>query len=364
MLNEIAPGVWYLPVLMSNVYFIGKAGESWLLVDAGVPGGTFRIRAAAEQTFGRPPEAIILTHGHFDHVGALPDLADYWGVPIYAHRLEAPFLTGRSDYPEPDPTVGGFMAQTSRLFPHGGYDFGDRVRLLPEDGSVPYAEEWRSVATPGHTSGHISLFRESDRTLIAGDALITVNQENAAKLFSQVREFRNPPAYLTQNWYQARESVIKLASLRPATIAAGHGLPMAGENLADELAQFASSFRPPATGRYVKAPVRVDNTGAVVWAPPAPHDPVPMYAAGIALAAASGAVLMLAGGTKKRRKQHITPGDVIKPWTTWGILSEPASYRVEPRLTTSQYDALGVQDQPVAHNVEKTSEPAEGEWLP
>ena len=54
---------------------------------------------------GAPPEAIVLTHGHFDHAGSALQLAEYWDVPIYAHRLEMPYLTGKADYPPPDPTI-------------------------------------------------------------------------------------------------------------------------------------------------------------------------------------------------------------------------------------------------------------------
>ena len=66
------------------------------------------------------PEAIFLTHGHFDHAGNASALSDLWGVPIYAHPMELPYLTGRSDYPPPDPTVGGAIAMMSRVLPHGG----------------------------------------------------------------------------------------------------------------------------------------------------------------------------------------------------------------------------------------------------
>lgn len=297
-LNEIAPGVWYLPIVMANVYFLGEKNGPWVLVDAGVRGGGWRIKQAAMETFGQAPECIILTHGHFDHVGGLPQLAQEWNVPVYAHALETPFLNGSADYPPPDPTVGGFMAQMSRVFPHSGIDLGIHLRTLPADKSIPGAPEWRWLHTPGHTSGHISLFRDADHALVAGDAVITINQENAAKLISQAREFRNPPRYLTQDWGAAARSIHQLAGLRPHLVATGHGLPVAGEWVADELDRFAANFAPPDHGRYVNTPVQADEYG-ILYVPPAPPDPLPMYAAGVGLAAAAGVLFYAATRRKK-----------------------------------------------------------------
>ena len=118
--NEIAPGVGWLQLPIVNVYFAGRPGGGpWVLVDTGLPGSGAPIRRAAEALFGdRPPEAIVLTHGHFDHRGAAAELAGSWDVPIYAHRLELPYLTGRSDYPPPGP--------------HGRRRFGHpRLTVLP-----------------------------------------------------------------------------------------------------------------------------------------------------------------------------------------------------------------------------------------
>src|SRR3954467_8923245 len=87
-----------LRVMIVNVAFVGRPGDpnDWVLVDAGLHGSAGKIRAAAEQRFGVGcrPKAIVLTHGHFDHVGALRTLADEWDVPVYAHELEFPYLTG------------------------------------------------------------------------------------------------------------------------------------------------------------------------------------------------------------------------------------------------------------------------------
>ena len=96
--ERVAPDVFRLRTLMVNVYFIRDAASGeWVLVDTGMPGFAGAIRREAERLFGTRPRAILLTHGHMDHVGAVRQLARTWGVPVYAHPLELPYLTGRSN---------------------------------------------------------------------------------------------------------------------------------------------------------------------------------------------------------------------------------------------------------------------------
>src|SRR3954469_10843690 len=109
-LHEVAPDIAGLRQLMVNVYFIGEPGSAeWTLVDAGLYGSAGPILREVAKRFGpdAKPRNILLTHGHFDHVGALETLAHHWQVDVFAHSLELPYLTGRSSYPPPDPTVGG-----------------------------------------------------------------------------------------------------------------------------------------------------------------------------------------------------------------------------------------------------------------
>lgn len=293
--NRIAPGVYYIPAAMANVYAVGHPGEPWVLIDAGVPGTAGHIRRSVAGIYGRHsrPEAILLTHGHFDHVGALKQLAAEWDVPIYAHRMEAPYLTGRSPYPPPDPTVGGFMAQLSRTFPRGPIDVSNRLRLFSDiDDAAPHASGWRVIETPGHTPGHVSFFREEDRVLIAGDAFTTINQESPGRLITQKQEFRWPPIYLTQDWDQATASIHRLSGLRPTTIVAGHGLPMTGPTIPSEFEEFATNFRRPFKGRYVDQPAVADERG-VIALPPRRPDPLPEIVAGTAALALTGAAAYL-----------------------------------------------------------------------
>lgn len=267
---HVAPGITGLKIVFVNVYLVSEPGSnSWVLVDAGLKGSATRIRKAAEAQFGEGsrPTAILLTHGHFDHVGALHELAAEWNVPIYAHPMELPYLTGQSSYPPPDPTVGGgAMAYLSWLYPKGPINLGSRVRPYPEDGSIPGLPGWRLIHTPGHTAGHVSFFRESDRVLIAGDAFVTRKPESAVAVITDKQEVHGPPAYFTSDWRAAQWTVENLASLRPAVAATGHGVPMQGRLLEVELETLAKNFGKlavPAQGRYVPIPAQTDENGIV-----------------------------------------------------------------------------------------------------
>jgi glyoxylase-like metal-dependent hydrolase (beta-lactamase superfamily II) len=271
--QEIADGVYRLRTMMVNVYFVRAAAPPvWALIDAGLPGFGRSVRAQAERIFGTRPASIFLTHGHFDHIGALPWLADEWGVPIYAHPLELPYLTGRSPYPPPDPTVGGgTQSWLSPLFPRRPIDLGSRIHMLPPGGDVPGLPEWRWVRTDGHAPGHVSFFRERDRTLIAGDAVATTRQESTFDVALQRRTVSRPPAFYTCDWTAAGRSVCELAALEPNVLAAGHGHPLVGAAMRDALRLLAERFDQamPASGRYIPYPAVTDERG-VVHVPPRP----------------------------------------------------------------------------------------------
>ena len=258
--KEIAPDIAYKRLVMVNVVYLGLPGAEdgrWVLVDAGLPGSAGAIEKGAEKRFGSelPPVAIIMTHGHFDHIGALETLAERWRVPIFAHTRELPFLDGRSSYPPADPSVGGgMMAALSGFYPRGPIDVGSHLQALPSDGSVPFLAEWRWIHTPGHTPGHISLWRERDRSMVVGDAFITTNQESVYGVATQTPELHGPPMYFTPDWASARESVRSLAALAPELVITGHGHAMRGAAMRNALELLARDFdriAVPAHGRYV-----------------------------------------------------------------------------------------------------------------
>jgi glyoxylase-like metal-dependent hydrolase (beta-lactamase superfamily II) len=243
-IDHVAEGIEGLRIAFVNVFGIRHTDRSWTLIDAGLPYSATLIRHWAEKHFSAPPVAIVLTHGHFDHVSAAGELADHWNVPIHAHHLEAPYLTGDKQYPPPNTGAGGgLMSLLSPLYPRGPVNLSSRLRLLDGEDDIEALPDWQIVHTPGHTPGHISFFRESDRTLIIGDAFCTTKPESFFDAaIAQPPELHGPPAYFTSNWNQATLSIRRLALLHPRILVPGHGKPLAGTEVEQKFATFANNF--------------------------------------------------------------------------------------------------------------------------
>ena len=261
-----------IKTLFVNVFFIGTPGHGnpWVLVDAGLTGYASQIKKRAEQLFGpgTQPDAIILTHGHADHTGSLKTLLKDWDVPVYAHKLELPYLQGKSSYPPPDPAIGGgAMSYMSWVFPIGPMDFGDHIKApFRTMGKFPNYPTGGPFTRQVMHQAIFPYFAIRTGRCIAGDAFVTTNQNAITAVATQREEFHGPPAYFTCDWEAAKKSVLKLNNLNPMAAGTGHGVSVRGLDLELGLNKLAHDFEArsiPSEGRYVKQPAITDENGIV-----------------------------------------------------------------------------------------------------
>jgi glyoxylase-like metal-dependent hydrolase (beta-lactamase superfamily II) len=256
--EEVLSDILMFKFTIVNAFILRLPQKKWVLVDTGLENSFEYIVMESEERFGKAasPEAIVLTHGHFDHTGSVIRLAERWDVPVYAHAKELPYITGKMNYPQGDPTTDeGLVAKMSSVFPHESIDLGFRAVALPPDGSIPGVSGWKWIHTPGHTEGHISLFRERDKTLIAGDAVTTTKQESLFPVLTKKEQIKGPPAYLTPDWAASKESVDLIRTLVPQLLLPSHGKPIAGKELEEHLLLLTEHFNEiaiPESGRYIE----------------------------------------------------------------------------------------------------------------
>jgi glyoxylase-like metal-dependent hydrolase (beta-lactamase superfamily II) len=263
--QEIASGVYRLPIRGSNVYLV-RSGPTWALIDTAWGNSARAIQQAAESLFGANarPAAILLTHVHPDHVGSARELALRWNCPVYMHPDEMP-LAVAGDLATlarfANPLDRWVMLPLLRVLPRrrveamlGKSSLTAVARSFDPVGPVPGLPDWTSVPTPGHSPEHVAYFRERDRVLIAGDAVLTVAFTSPWDWLMWVLWRRRPrvsgsPRYT--NWHDraTKVSAQALARLEPRVLALGHGTPMSGPTTAAALRSFAAEREPGMTSR-------------------------------------------------------------------------------------------------------------------
>jgi hydroxyacylglutathione hydrolase len=206
--KEVADRVWQLngfPPHAINVYLVDD-----VLVDAGTRHAGRRI---LRQLKGVDVSAHAITHAHPDHQGSSKEVCETLGIPFWvseddADAAERPELIAER---QPDHPVAQFFARTMS-------GPGRRVdRRLREGDEVA---GFMVLDVPGHSAGHVALWRESDRVLIAGDVV------GSQHFLTGIRGMHEPPPFLSADPERNRESARRLATLEPALTLFGHGPPL------------------------------------------------------------------------------------------------------------------------------------------
>ena len=232
--TQIEPGVHRVADGLVNWYLI-EDGDGLTLVDAGWPRSWPNVKQAIEG-LGRSTgdvAAIVLTHGHPDHLGAAEKARQETGASVYAHRPEIPRTEGKAKGASPFTLVPGLLPALWRPSATGfvlhatargfmtpkwltqavPFDAGDTL-------DVPGRP--RVVATPGHTQGHVSLVLDDKGVVFTGDAFATLD------VLTRETGPRLQPDALNVDPAATRESLGALEGLDAGTMLPGHGEPYRG----------------------------------------------------------------------------------------------------------------------------------------
>jgi glyoxylase-like metal-dependent hydrolase (beta-lactamase superfamily II) len=195
-MQQLADGVWHLagkPANNLNVYVIGD-----VLIDSGLAFDKGRV---LKQIAGMEINAHALTHAHLDHYGSSHAICTELGIPLWcgaddAEAVERGRMVG----------LGGRMLPAAKAHP-----VARRLREGDEVGGFTVLD------TPGHSLGHVSYWRESDRVLVCGDVMWGYNP------FRLGGDTREPFPVLSPDARLNRESARRIAALDPAIVCFGHG---------------------------------------------------------------------------------------------------------------------------------------------
>ena len=187
-----------------NVYLMGD-----VLVDAATRHAGRRILRQLE---GREVTAHALTHAHADHQGASHEICEKLGIPYWVGTGDVePAETGDIMSRQPAHWLNTLIG---KVWPGPGHPVDRQLAEGDEVGGFAVLD------TPGHSAGHVSFWRESDRTLICGDVL------NGMNLLTSVPGLHEPVGIFTPDPERNRQSAKRLGELEPALVCFGHGPPV------------------------------------------------------------------------------------------------------------------------------------------
>ena len=208
-MQQLAPDVWQIPLAPRhgvNAYMIGD-----VLVDAGIKQIAGRL---VERLKGRGLTAHTLTHAHVDHAGGSKVVCERLGLPMWAPAGDVEAVeSGR-------PPMGAGGSKLKPVLELYGRFPGTRVdrRLTAREEVAGFTV----LDTPGHSPGHISFWRASDRVLICGDVFFDLNP------FTLQYGLHHPPSFFNVDTERNRQSQRELADVEPELVCFGHGPPLRG----------------------------------------------------------------------------------------------------------------------------------------
>lgn len=205
-MKNIAQDVYQIPLFPRNAINCYLIEDT--LIDAGIRSSSgIILQAIKNKTITKH----ALTHAHADHQGSSKIICETLNIPLWCSELEKPAAENGNvifEYPNPNHIISKFQ---KKFWAGKGHPVS---QTLKEGDNIA---GFTVIETPGHSSGHLSFFREKDGVLIVGDVLTNMN------LLTTIVGLHEPPNLFTTNQELNRESIKKLALLKPKILCFGHG---------------------------------------------------------------------------------------------------------------------------------------------
>lgn len=225
--KHVADRIHQVTDAFTNWFIVEDGGLT--IVDTGFPRSWNSFEDALRQLRRRPADvdAVVLTHAHFDHMGFARRAQQELGVPLWAHEKEVTVVEHPWRYDHEQPRIkyalryprflGIFAAMGAKgaLFVKGT----DNVSTYESSGQLDVPGRPKIVFTPGHTYGHCSLHFPERGTLIAGDAVVTLDP------YTGHTGPRIVSGAATADSRQALDSLAAVEATGAQTVLTGHGHP-------------------------------------------------------------------------------------------------------------------------------------------
>lgn len=226
--TDVAPGIHRICHAYTNLYLV-EQDAGLVIVDTGLPRVWAELSEAIKRV-GRTTDdihGIVLTHGHFDHVGTARKAVQEWGCPVYIHRDDAYLAAHPYRYRHEVSRISvplrhpGSWTKLTRMTIAGALQVrgipSEQLTLFGEHAALPGNPD--VILTPGHTAGHVALYFRDRDTVIAGDALVTLDPYTG----------RTGPQIVagsaTADTTRAADSLAGIAATGARTLLPGHGEP-------------------------------------------------------------------------------------------------------------------------------------------